>query len=93
MTPVRSMNEDSNHIQNAVPARGRYSSFITSAARKVSIVALSALALYAASNVPSADAGPVTYGICVAALAAASHGFFMPSALFKCAYLLGPWYP
>jgi hypothetical protein len=69
MKPVAMCSEPStNLIQRSTPqTRGRYSTWISTAARKTGTFVLGVLAIYAASSIPGADAGPAAYTACVAA--------------------------
>jgi hypothetical protein len=60
-------------------------------AKKLTTVALSAIVVSAAANIPGADAGPVTYAACVAACG--SSVFLAPACPFICAPALGPYCP
>ena len=55
-------------------------------------MATSAVALEALASLTGADAGPITYGLCVAACTASAPPA-LPACLAACAISLGPWCP
>lgn len=77
-------------IQNARNI-GEYSIPISSIARNISKVALPAIALFAMSNLPGADAGPMAYGLCVEVcfVSLAWCPPLLPACVFGCLPLLG----
>jgi len=56
------------------------------------VMATSTVAIEALAHLTGADAGPVTYGLCIAACSSAAPPA-LPACLAACAISLGPWCP
>ena len=61
-------------------------------AKAAAALVVSTVAIEALSNIPGAEAGPVTYAACIAACGVAT-GPACASCLAACLPLLGPWCP
>ena len=72
---------------------GKFSTLIPKVSINLNKAALLAFAIFALASFPGADAGPVSYGVCVAACLALATPVAMPACLVGCIGLSGPWCP
>jgi hypothetical protein len=64
---IRTMSQDIPQARAQIPAKtqGKYSAWIPAVAKKANLLALGALAVYAASSLPLAEAGAGSYWACI----------------------------
>ncbi len=71
----------------------KFSTMVPTIGRILNAFAVPAIALFALSNIPGAEGGPISYGVCVSACLSLATPVFMPACLVSCVGLSGPWCP
>ncbi len=61
--------------------------------RNLNKVAIPTIALIVSSNLACVNAGPLSYGVCVAACMSLATPVLMPACTVGCLALAGPWCP
>ncbi len=71
----------------------RFSISIPDIAKNLNRVVIPAIAFIVSSNLAGAEAGPLSYGVCVAACMSLATPVLMPACTVGCLALAGPWCP
>ncbi len=71
----------------------KFSLSIPDIARNLNKVIFPMIGIVALSNLTGADAGPVTYGVCVSACLALANPILTPGCIISCIAVSGPWCP
>jgi hypothetical protein len=75
-------------VQQYIPSReqviNRFADVLPRIARNTNMIAIPAITLFALTNLPTVDAGPVAYGVCTAYCVAFATPVLLPACLVAC---------
>lgn len=75
------------------PQAGKFSLNFPEIGKSLNRIAIPVIAILAIASLPGADAGPASYGTCVAMCMSLATPVFLPACLAGCVGLTGPWCP
>jgi hypothetical protein len=94
---IRALNTASITIWQMIPSRAQIiekcSTSLSNVPSNLNKVALPAIALLISSSLTGVNAGPLSYGVCVAACMSLATPVFMPACTVACLGVAGPWCP
>jgi hypothetical protein len=94
---IPALSSAANTVRRMFPSQiqiaEKFSASLQNVPNNLSKVALPAIALMVSLTITGADAGPLSYGVCVAACMSLATPVLMPACTVGCLGLAGPWCP